>query len=170
MRRPCRFGWEQKSSLFCEGRKTPAVPSVPQQWSSGLWAVPEVRAQASFLVMAIRDLTLVIRALRALEEEQGGLFPSVCSLPHILRGLEAACRPKAAPLQRDPRQPWLSTHPWPTARLALMWKRHKRAWQKVKVGSNLHNCLDFECIPLTYTQIHRRRVEGLLVKKCGHNL
>lgn len=170
MRRPCRIGWEQKSSLFCEGRKTPAVPSVPQQWSSGLWAAPEVRAQASFLVMAIRDLTLVTGALRALEEEQGGLFSSVCSLPHILCGLEAACRPKAAPLQRDPRQPWLSTHPWPNACLARMWKRHKRAWQKVKAGSNLHNCLDFECIPLTYTQIHRRRVEALLVKKCGHNL
>ena len=70
MRRPCRIGLEQKSSLFCEGRKTPAVPSVPQQWSSGLWAVPEVRTQASFWVMAIRDLTLVTNylALRPLEE------------------------------------------------------------------------------------------------------
>ena len=89
----------------------------------------------------------------------------MCSLPHILRGLEAACGPKAAPLQRDPRRPWLSTHPWLNACLARMWKRHKRAWQKVKAGSNLHNCLNFECITLTYTQIHQRRVEALLAQK-----
>lgn len=52
--------------------------------------------------------------------------------------------------------------------LARIRKTHKSAWQKVKAGSLSHNCLSFECIPLTYTQIYWRRAEALLAQTCGH--